>query len=361
MTKKQFLRSVAFFLVLSVMLLALCDLFEEANTENSDKRFYKYRTLEKGTVDAVLLGTSGMDRYWIASQGYEDYGMTVYPLASNSMPVWLYIELIEEALAYQNPELIILDIRPFSQVHTNANTMDVRARRLLDVMNPLSLNRLSAAFKTMEAIHTVDSSASRFDLSYIFSFIKYHSKWEDDDYSIKDNLWHNEHNYLGFYVGNKASILKTKLSPSEYDSSYFEQLDPLSEKYLYEVIDYIKENELNVLFLETPQVRSRDAMGRSNTVYSILEKEGMNYLHYYIDGDSDGTSLDLDFTSDFYNSGHVNFYGATKFTKVFSKYLDENYNLPDRRNDQSVKEDWDGVHDKLVDKIALLEFEKKNK
>ena len=63
----------------------------------------------------------------------------------------------------------------------------------------------------------------------------------------------------------------------------------------------------------------------------------------------------MDLNTDFYNEGHTNYYGAQKFTKVFSEYLVENYDLKDRRNDENVKEHWDGVHDKLLAKIAELE------
>ncbi len=360
MTKKQFLRAIAFFVCVAIMVVGLCDLFEESNTENSNKRFYKFRNLPQNTIDAVMVGTSGTDRYWIPSQAYEKYGMTVYPMSTNSMPVFLLINLIEEVYTYQNPELLIIDIRPFTQDNIDTNRMDAKARLLLDVMAPFSINRVKAALNTMDAIKKVEPNKSSFDLSLFFSFIKFHSRWTENSFRIQRNMGDVEHNYLGFYIGNKM-ISKYNLNPTGYNPDIFVELDPLCEEILYELFDYIKANNLNVLFFDSPQKRDENDMGRSNTVYKILEKEGYNFVHYYDANDSDGITIDFDYEGDFYNSGHTNFYGATKFTEAFSSYLHENYDLPDRRNDENVKADWDGIQDNLIVKINEIEEEKRLK
>ncbi|MBE6801066.1 MAG: hypothetical protein E7529_07655 [Ruminococcaceae bacterium] len=357
MTKKQFLRAIAFFLCVAVMVVGLCDLFEETNTQNSNKRFYKYRNLKEDTVDAVMVGTSGTDRYWIPSQAYEKYGMTVYPMSTNSMPVFLMINLIEEVYTHQNPELLIIDIRPFTQENIDTNRMDAKARLLLDVMEPFTVNRIKAALNTMDAIKKVEPDKSSFDLSLFFSFIKFHSRWSEGSFRIQRNMGDVEHNYLGFYIGNKM-IRKDPQTPTGYNPDNLVELDPICEETLYELFDYIEENNLNVLFFDSPQIRNEIDMGRANTVYSILDKENYKYVHYYDENDEDGITIDFDYISDFYNPAHTNFYGATKFTEAFSSYLHENYDFEDHRNNEDVKVDWDGVQDNLIIKIAEIEAEK---
>ncbi len=359
MNIKQFLRATAFFVCVAVMIVGLCDLFEEANTENSSQRFYKYRSFEENTIDAVMVGTSGTDRYWVPSQAYEKYGMTVYPLSTNGMPVFMYIPLIEEALAYQNPKLIIIDIRPFTQDCVDPNRVDSKARLVLDVMAPFSVNRFKSTFKAMEAKKYVSPDESSFDLSLFFSFIKFHNRWSEKSFTFKRNLGRYPHHYLGFNLRNKLSIQKKPIFPKAYDLNVTRELDPYAEKCLFELLDYIKENNLNVLFLDTPQVKGPNDTGRSVMVYKILEEHGIDCIHYYTDKEPDGITIDFDFNTEFYNNGHTNFYGALKFTDIFAEYLDQNYHLPDRRNDENVKKDWDGVHSELVNKIADLEEAKR--
>lgn len=356
MTKKQVIRCISFFICVVILVLSLCDLFELDNTSNYNKRYTTFRDFPKDTVDAVILGTSGIDRYWVPSQAYEEHGITVYPLSIDAFPSWLYKYAIKEALDYQKDiELFIIDVRSFTQSNTNINTMDTRARRFLDVLPPFSLNRIQACLKTMKIRDDVDKSASLLDLSYLFPIIKFHGKWADDDYLVSNNWSNTPHEYLGYHILTKQTVRPKPQTTNGYDPTYFRDLDKYSEQALYDLIEFIREENLNVLFLDTPKVFTKKELGRTNTIYKILEEEKMNLVHFYDENSENTFTVDLDLNTDFYNAGHVNFYGAQKFTKVFAEYLVENHNLKDHRNDEHVKKNWDGVHEQLLIKIAELE------
>lgn len=55
MTKKQVFRCIAFVLVVGMMLVVLCDLFELNNTSNYDKRYTTFRKLEKTPLMPFIL------------------------------------------------------------------------------------------------------------------------------------------------------------------------------------------------------------------------------------------------------------------------------------------------------------------
>ena len=358
MAKKIIIRCIAFALIICMMFVVLCDLLELNNTSNYDRRYTTFRKLEKNTVDAVYIGTSGVDRYWISPKAYEEYGMTVYPLAIDSMPTWLFINVLEDAFKRQNPELVLIDARSFGQDNTNQTTMDTRARRVLDAMAMFSTERVKAGFKTMEVMHnTFEDEQSRFDLSYLLSFIKYHDRWKDDDYKIKNNLGNKEHQYSGFYItGNSTTIEPQEYTPYNFD--LYEPLDPLTEESLYELLDYLEEKDVEVLFVDTPQMKDDKEIGRGNTLYKNLDERGVDYIHFL--SEEGEHVIDFDYSHDFYDSPHVNYYGAEKFTEYFAKYLDENYDLPDRRGEEDVAKDWDGRYDAVKAKIKADEA-KKNK
>lgn len=359
MTKKQLLRSVAFLLLAAALLVVLCDLFEQENHQSCDRSFYTYRTYPENTVDVVYIGTSGVDNYWIAPQAYAEYGLTAHPLATEAMPPWLYTNVMDEALAYQDPQLILLDLRAFTQASKQGETddfmtIDACARRVLDAMDAFSLNRLKTGFKVMDVIHQMDETAPRFDISYLLSYVKYHSKWSDDEYRFSSNLGQRAHKYNGFNANDVFSTAQVPQTPVVYDSTHIEDLDPLCEKALYEVLDYIREKDLQVLFVDTPQFLSRDRIGRTNRVMEILRSEGMDCLSFYTDAPDGSFAIDLDPQVDFHDSAHVNFFGAQKYTAALASYIREHYELPDRRNDPAAASAWEGVYESLCEYIASL-------
>ncbi len=363
MTKKQFLRFVGFSLVLVMMLVLMCDLFETENTKNYDKNMYTYRNLEDNVVDAVYLGTSGADRYWLAPKAYEEYGISLYNLSIDAFPAWLFTSVLDVALSEQDPELVIIDIRAFYQDNTDFDHIDVRARRYLDSLPFFSIDRFKAAFRTMEYMHRIDKSQPSFDASYIFSFIRYHNKWSDK-YSLYNNLGSQEQKYGSFYMSKKRSIKQTPHARVYFDSKNSLELDPICEDAFYELLDYIREKDLNVLFVDTPQFLDPDELGRANTMFKILDEEKLNYVHYY-KMDSDEFNVDLDIMTDFYDESHVNYYGAEKYTEVFAQYLVDNYDLPDRRvkseENENAQNFWEGKYENVKKEIARLEKEKAEK
>ena len=361
MTKKELIRSIIFIIITGCMFIVLCDLFEQENYNNYDQRLYTYREFPEDTIDGVYIGTSGVDRYWIAAKAYEEYGMTVYPLSVEHMPVWLFPSMIEEAITYQEPQLILLDVRAFTQT-LDVKELDSRARRIIDGMDFFSLNRVKTAFKTMEMIHKADEEKPAFDISYLLSFVKYHSVILSENYRFEDNIGSKNHEYAGFNMNPELTVWSKTVKPYTYKGELDPTLDPVAEEVLYELLDYIEEKELNVLFVDTPQVRSKVETGRTNTVYKILEDRGFDYLTYYTDDKEvpGGIAFDFDYKKDFYGEGHVNYYGAEKFTAAMAKYLDENYDFPDRREDEAAKEYWDGVYDKIKDTIKEYEENEKN-
>ncbi len=359
MKLKRVLGCVAFVLIACVMLLVLCDMFELPNSSNFDKRYTTFKRLEDNTVDAVFIGTSGVDRYWMAPKAYEEYGMTLYALATDGMPAWLFTEVLDDIFASQNPKLVLLDVRAFTQGTSSQEMMDTRARRVLDSMNLFSSARFDAALKTMRVMHE-QFDEPRVDLSYLFSVAKYHDKWMDDDFSVKNNIGERESEYMGFYMASNTSVTKEPQTVIPHNFDVTEPLEKLAEESLYEVLEYLKEKDVKVLFIDTPQIKDETEMTRANTLYKLLDELGEDYLHFLSEDQTAGPlhTIDLDYENDFYNDGHVNYYGAEKFTTYLAKYIDANYDLPDRRGDETVNKEWDGKYDAIKEKIK--DFEEKN-
>lgn len=356
MTKKEILRTISFVLVVCITLFILCDLFEQENGSNTERSFNTYRNLEEDIVDAVFIGTSGVSVYWISPLAYDEYGMTVYNLGVDALPAWLYISMIEEAMAYQTPELFLLDIRPFTAGDISRDKMDAHARVVLDAMAPLSENRFKTGLKTMQIMHSEYPEAPCFDISYLLSIVKYHPKASDSGYRISHNLGQRSHKYCGFRLDSGFSAVVKEQPGSEYDPNAMRDLNVLCEASLYELLDYIRDRDLQVLFVDTPKVLG-NISGSVNRIAQILEDEGFDFLTHVDPPKDESFPLEIDYETDFFNRNHVNFYGAEKYTRALATYLDSHYDLPDRREDPGAEYVWAGIYQRLREDFEQIKRE----
>jgi len=345
MTKKQMLRVAILLLMMLGLLLILSTVFKYENSQMS-ARYTTYVNLPEDTVDVLLVGTSGIDRYWIAAKGYEEHGITAYPLSFDEMPAWLMVDVIREALIKQNPKLIVVDMRGFTVLYNNdiskyGTPIETPIHRVIDIMPATSINRLRAATKSALIVSRRDGWDNSSALSFYFPFIKYHGRWSTDDFTI-DSMQLNPSEYLGMFMREGSSAAEIPIPPTKRTDA-FADLDPICEEALYELLSYTDTLDCEVLFLLTPKYMSEGEYARMNTLCRILDQHGYAYKCY----DSDDGTYNL--YTDFFHTAHVNYKGAERFTRIFSEYLKDNYVLPDRREDESCAADWEGVYEKILD------------
>lgn len=89
-----------------------------------------------------------------------------------------------------------------------------------------------------------------------------------------------------------------------------------------DLVFYIQENKLNVLFVSAPKILNSEESENLNTIIKLLKEVGLNVINTNSDN-----FLNLDYQNDFYNNSHINAYGTHKFTNYLCNYLYENYNI----------------------------------
>ncbi len=348
MKNKNLVRSLVFGVLVFALLLTLCNLFEYKNNYSSE-RLQTYQDLKKNSVDAVMIGTSGMDRFWIGAKGYEDYGITMYPVTTDAMPSWVTIPMLKEAEKRQNLKLVVMDMRSFVGSYPKGTTkFDIQSRRAIDILDFFSMTRLEAIINTHKAIRQAKvEDAPAIDISYFLSFVRYHGMWEEEGFSF-DELKNPKSKYLGFYMHDVNTISPILDYTPTVETDERIPLDPIAQTWLDKFLEYVGKQDYEVLFLQTPSTRTKTEAGRLNTLKDYLEARDYTCMVLGID-----ESI-YDLKNDFYNDGHVNYYGAEKFTERFAKYLKENYDLPDRRGDKKCVA-WEGVYDVIKQKVAKFE------
>ncbi|MBR5507705.1 MAG: hypothetical protein IKV88_06650, partial [Clostridia bacterium] len=251
--------------------------------------------------------------------------------------------------------LVVADMRAFTVGYSkNTQNPEVFSRQVLDVLPFFSKTRSEAIERAIKYIER-NNGGKKVDKSSLYiPFLKFHPKWAEDNFTFRKLLdWKS--NYLGFYMSKTLSVRQESITVRTEQTNEKKALIETAEKNLYEIIAYCKEKGYELLFVNTPHYLSPHEEERMNTIEDILEEEGIPYVNYDV-VDESVYSLE----EDFYNDGHVNYYGAEKFTADFAKYIDENYDLPDRRGDEDVSKDWDGVYDKIKKQIKKWEKKKRS-
>ena len=95
-----------------------------------------------------------------------------------------------------------------------------------------------------------------------------------------------------------------------------------------------------------------------NTAIDIVESRGYDVVDF--NTPEMIRTLGIDWKKDFYNSKHVNYMGAEKYTRYLTAYIEDNYDLPDHRDDSRFGK-WDESYEAYLQFIDNHELKYKQK
>ncbi len=340
--KTKIIIRAAIFIVLAALIFAyLNEVFSLSDSDSNKEIFNAFYAEEENTIDVVYFGTSASNRYFIAPQAYEETGLASFTLATMGMPLFFVPNLIEEVEKTQEPQMYIIELR---WVLKNKDMVtDAHIRRVTDSMK-YSENRTDAIDKALEFTKDAQGELSNIDDSkwdYYVPLIKYHSRLESGNLTMGDVLLSDTKNETKGYVLSP----KTRQQVSQKAPAYSDEraeLSPEAEEVLAELLDYCDGLEQEVLFVLSPYSMKEGEAEKLNTAIDMVKSRGYEVLNF--NTEEMAQAVGIDWKTDFYNSKHVNFLGAEKYTSYLSKYIDENYDLPDRRGDDKY-ESYDEAYD----------------
>lgn len=328
---KNFLSGFIFILILSNAFISVSYLFRNSGTN----RMHIVGIKEEEALDMVYIGGSAAFVFWQPLRAWNDCGFTSYNYATDTIQAECIKYYVREVRKYQNPELFVIDIRPFQYWEKPVRENGIRNGP--DSMD-YSVNRVLLLQSYLEK-HTLNEGTDQ--LSYYIDIAKYHTNLEalgnaanwqlinNTGISINKGMeWKSEHKYLdapmNFITDNRTPLVQE------------------SSETLIDLLNYCTENDLNVLFIVSPYKITRGHQEMYNTMMDMIESYGFHYLNtneYY-------NEMNIDFSQDYYDESHVNALGAEKYTIFLEKYLVEQFDLPDHREDASYQS-WDNDFDRF--------------
>lgn len=342
MSKKNFylkraLRVVSLVLAVILTVVFLQEYFLRRYDSNK-VRVDGFYMEDKNSLDVVFIGASEIYAGFSSAYAYEQFGYTSYPFATSSMSSKVYKTAIKEVLRTQKPKLIVVEINAFVYDKYNSESEEINTRKFIDNV-PLNSNKI-------EFIKENYDFSDRFE--YYFPFLKYHSTWNEYPYCFRNVANNFKLQSRGYSVlkgmKTKSQIHKVKknrmLNDRLTNDNTCLPLVPELEASLRDLLQFCKDEELNVVFMRMPHIVYRkmyDRFARTNTAGKIIEEYGFEFLNFERFSDEIG----LDFEKDFYQSDHMNIYGCEKMTDYLSEMFFNNFGITKSELTPEQKEKWD--------------------
>jgi len=318
--KKKIIKSVGFLLILTLLTVHFHSVFyfKYGDGIYPLKNFYRE---PENSIDVMCFGSSHVFENINTGTLWDEYGIASFDLCGSVQPLWNTYYYMKEALKYQTPCVMVLDV--YRALEENDF---IDSSRIIKNTYGLKLSK--------DKINAVKISAPDEEwLNYLLDYPTYHSRYTD--ISSADFL-----PYLGtanwkYWKGFGINTGRTELEMPEGLTLITERKE-LSEKtreYLEKIIALSKSRNIPLLLISTPYQANENDQKKYNEVARIAEANNIPFINYNLLYNEIG----LDFSSDFADRDHLNHTGNIKFTRYFAQYLKSNYEIPDRRGNASYE------------------------
>lgn len=259
---------------------------------------------EKNSLDFVFIGSSQMFTSVVPAVLWEEYGITSYDFGANEQPMYLSYYYIKEALKYQAPKAIVLEV-------SYCNTEEYTHEGVFHI----NLDDLKMGPVKLEAIFDLIPSGERFP--YIFELAKYHDTWTTLDEDSLKYITSDKHNpYKGYTPSTEGFA-----DGGEFDEDIAlvtekAELADLSVEYMEKIISLCEEEGVDLVFLKTPNDHIQNQT-EYNAVADIAAEHDIPYL---------------DLNKEMAGQLHNHVFHAETITKRIGEWLTSLYKVEDKRN-----------------------------
>ena len=326
---KILLRAVVFCLIVCLGILYLTKVFfADAETYQEVRGFYSE---PENSLDVLFVGASSCVRAVSPIKMWEEYGFTSYSLATTLQPPVYAYEILKNALKRQQPKVVVLFCDGLWQDYDY--TREGQFRGAVDGM------RLSwEKWETVNYICARDKNQSR--ISYWVPFFRYHDRWDElekEDFEVSFAPVHS-------YRKGQRPLFAISETPVEERP---EKEGPLPEyceeslEFFQKAVDLCKERNIDVVIVKGYKQTGWNML-YSKSLEQFAAQNGCPCLDYNY-GDF-AKELDIEYPWDYCDTGHLNYYGALKFSEHLGGYLKEHYDLPDD-HDLQICQQWNEDRD----------------
>jgi uncharacterized protein YqgV (UPF0045/DUF77 family) len=334
MTIKQFFRALFFFIALSIAILMIMNIFTQNKTNSVMRTFNDFYKESDDSIDGVLIGSSIAHRAWIAPLIWHKTGMAIYPVATDGQAINMTVTLLKEVTKTQNIKFAVIDLNGIRSNSYNS----ARIRSVTDGMK-FSANRINAVTAALKFAEDIAASTGKpmkidtTDISFYIPFVMYHSRWLE---GLTKADFVGDTPMMKAYHKDKPFHYKVFKKPNLVTEAG--GLSEMGKKTINEIIEYGKKNKLELVFTYFPTLLSRSQQMQINEAAKMVQAAGYDCVDMHAPEVYE--QLKMDPAIDYHDVKHMNIRGAIKVSTYMANYLDDKFDLKDKRNDANYKS-WD--------------------
>ena len=351
----RIIKMIVFLAIIVLIMMYLDSVFCLRDANDAEGTFGTFYDLsDSGTkLDGVYIGSSAVNRTFVPTEYYRRYGSCIYDLATAGQPSFTIKNVVKEAVKEQpDMKIILIEIRPFAKDYWSGGEGSIR--KVTDSMR-YSKNWADTINRSMYWGNKLGKGTFNSNKSYyFFHYLLYHNNWPN--MTLSEFKPHDKTtDYMGYCLTYRGTRTIKVDEPQEY--SGHRKMNSDKEKILRDLIKYCKTLDQKVIFVASPYKYNKETQESLNTVKSILRENGMTVW------DFNSGKLRRDFHVDydhyFYQTVHMNVFGAEAYTKYLYKQINRVVKLEDHRGDSDYKA-WDQAEKRyLKDRKTLVAERKK--
>lgn len=295
----------------------------------------EFYDLEKNSIDVLFMGSSHVYNGINPVVFYEETGMRGFDFASSNQDLYMTYVYLQEALKYQKPEYVVLDGAMFNR--------GVFASQKYYEMSFDSMKWSKLKYDSLMEWKHMDPEQRIIDR--FIPLLAYHSRWEElkfFDFSQK-----NLTTAINGYIPSKYTTMVMKYEYDEYDPLW--EIPTLTRSYFEKISNLCFENDIELVLILIPDTTTR--YGITEPVKMLAWDYDLTCIDYNETEKFEETGVDT--SCDFKDVGHLNSFGAEKFTKALAQDLKMYAGMYGKGNAalddpewQTLMKQWEEVHTK---------------
>ncbi|MCH4021054.1 MAG: SGNH/GDSL hydrolase family protein [Erysipelotrichaceae bacterium] len=312
--KRIWLRCIAFFLVLGVLLDVVSNAFLYTAVSTKDAKILNRNAAEtdllsqdEDSLDVLIIGDSEAYSSFSPLQIYHDTGITSFVASQGAQTIEEMKHMLTVALSTQHPKVVILET--------------------------------DAIYRSYGSVSGIESFLED-GLSTLFPVFQYHNIWK----MLGENDYAKYSSWKGYYL-NGAVAPCTSLSSymSSTDQQY--KIPWLNQLVLEQIKQEVEDAGAQLILVSAP-TPVNFSMGMHNYLKQLAEDWDVTYIDFNAIVDEIG----IDWNKDTRDAGdHLNDSGAWKVTDYLISIL-ETMDLPDHRGD-SAYSSWDEMAEQFLEQV----------